>query len=439
MKLTICLVTKGREAHLDLMLESLVPLIANPLNSILIIDNGSKMPAKGRLSAWQDRYSQSVDLVRLEINDSRPTSFWNIVKEYGADWIIFPGDDDVFHPQIVSEWRSAVKRNPELVGYATSAAVINDLGKLTGEVLTPSANKYKSSADKVAGALHEPPFHWPALFMRISKLPSEVPTSRFAFDWWIELQLLIIGEVAVSSSIGIHYRAHEQQESALAPLRRKFLEDQIWIHRFIAGPEFSNWVASLADEEKIQFLNQVLGHKPIYGDEIFSAPIILMLVEVLDKSTNSIQLSAQMLGEYALSKGVFLREGEVKNILSYSGSVDKILKSNINLSCPRDACENLIAGVQTFQSASSISTIFVSCKHSKRHDAKLILDCSRLFDGKHEINSDIIASEVTFLLERIDEFNLLLSSGERSLVTQLRKWKRHIPGIIVNLLKKIKH
>lgn len=439
MKLTLCLVTKGREKHLGQMLESLAPLIADPLNKILIIDNGSRMPAMGVLSAWQDQHSQSVDLVRLEKNESRPTSYWNIVKEYGADWIIFPGDDDVFQPQIVSEWRSAVAKNPKLVAYATSGAIINAAGKLTGEILTPSVDRDKPLAHKIARALHEPPFLWPGLFMRLSKLPLEVPTSRFAFDWWIELQLLIIGEVEVTDSIGINYRVHEQQESSLAPLRRKFLEDQIWMYRFIAGAEFSSWVLTLTDEEKSEFWGQVLSRKPIYGDEMFSAPIILMLVEVLDKSTSDIQLSAQMFGEYALTKGVFLKDGEVKNLLRYSGSIVSILKSNINLRCLSKSCQNLIEGCQMFQSVSSKSTILVGCKHSKTRSSKLILDCSRFFDGKFEINSDIIANEVTSFLENNGDFNLLLSSGERSLVLQLRRWKGYLPGMVVNFLKRLKH
>lgn len=439
MKLTICLVTKGRETHLDQLLESLVPLIADSLNNILIIDNGSRMPAMGQLSAWRDRHSDSVDLVRLEDNDSRPASYWNIVKKYSADWIIFPGDDDVFHPQIVSEWRSALRKNPELVAYATSGAVVNSDGKLTGEVLTPSAKKYQTSAHKVAGALHEPPFLWPGLFMRLSKLPLEVPTSRFAFDWWIGLQLLIVGEVEVTDSIGISYRAHGQQESALAPLRRKFLEDQIWIYRFISGPEFSIWISSLDDEDKIKFWDQVLDRKPIYGDEMFSAPIVLTMLEVLDKSTNDIRMSSQMFGRYAFSRGVFLKDGEVKNSLRHSGPVTSILKSNVSLSCPSNSCKNLIEGCHMFQSASNISTILVYCKHSKVSSSSLILDCSRFYDGKTDINSDIIAMEITSLLESNGEFNLLLSSGERSLVFQIRKWKGYLPGMVVNFFKKVKN
>jgi hypothetical protein len=439
MKLTICLVTKGREKHLDQLLESLVPLIADSLNNILIIDNGSRMPAMGQLSAWRDMHSDSVDLVRLEDNDSRPASYWHIVKKYSTDWVIFPGDDDVFHPQIVSEWRSAVRNNPELVAYATSGSVVNSDGKLTGEVLIPSAKKYESPASRIAGALHEPPFLWPGLFMSISKLPLEVPTSRFAFDWWIGLQLLIIGEVEVTDSIGIDYRAHRQQESALAPMRRKFLEDQIWIYRFVSGPEFSIWISSLNNEDKVKIWNQILLRKPIYGDEIFSAPIILTVLEVLDKSINDIRLSSQLFGEYAFSKGVFLKDGEVKNSLRHSGPVTSILKSNISLNCPSNSCNNLIEGCRMFRSESNTSTILVCCKHSKVSSSKFILDCSRFYDGKSDINSDIIAMELTNLLESNGEFNLLLSSGERSFVFQIRKWKGYLPGIVVNFFKRLKH
>lgn len=438
MKLTVCLVTKGREAFLDQLLESLVPLTDDPLVRILIIDNGSGKLAMNQLNAWQVKHSSSVDLVRIEDNDSRPASYWNVVKKYVADWVIFPGDDDIFQPLIVSEWRLALKKNPKLVGFASSGTVINSQGKMTGEVITPSAKKYGSPAQKVANALHEPPFFWPGLFFRLSKLPPEVPTSRFAFDWWIGLQLLVIGEVEETGSIGIRYRVHAQQESALAPLRRKFLEDQIWMYRFVSGPEFSIWTSSLDDDDKIKFWSKVLARKPIYGDEMFSAPIILTVLEVLDKSTNDATFSSKIFSEYAFSKGVFLKDGEVKNSLRNSGSVTGILKSNVSLSCPPNSCDNLIEGCLMFQSESNTSTILVYCRHSKIRGSKLVLDCSRFYDGKSDTNSDIIATEVTSFLENKGEINLLLSSGERSLVFQIRKWKGYLPGMVVNVFKRLK-
>jgi glycosyltransferase involved in cell wall biosynthesis len=240
MKLTICLVTKGREQYLDQILSSFEPLLNDDAIEFLIIDNGTPVGIRERLNHWGYLNPNCVKIIRLETNDSRPSTFWNKVVEEGADWTVFPSDDDEFRPEIIAAWRSAIHRNSELVGFAASAEVMNANGSLTGEKLEPSARRFQSTLDQLASALHEPPFLWPSLFIRVSKLPIVVPNSRYAFDWWIGINLLIAGEVETTDMVGINYRVHVEQESFLAPLRRKYFEAEFWVDDFLRGRGLPN-------------------------------------------------------------------------------------------------------------------------------------------------------------------------------------------------------
>lgn len=221
MNLTICLLTKGREIYLNKTLSSFEKLFKFSFINFLIYDNGSNSNCELILRKWSNINSSRVKYIRVEQNDSRFSISWKIIKNSVDDWIIFPGDDDEFNWEIIEEWEEAIKTNPDIVAFAASADVINEKSERTGTLLKPNISQSYDKVFRVAKAIHYPPFHWPSLFFKASKISFRIPDSRFVCDWWIGINLLMSGEVVTTNSPAIKYRRHSEQESFLAPLRRK--------------------------------------------------------------------------------------------------------------------------------------------------------------------------------------------------------------------------
>jgi hypothetical protein len=438
-KLTICLVTRGRESYLEQILKSFEALIVDKDIKFLIVDNGASRAVSERLNAWQSRNLQSIKLVRFEVNDSRQSAFWAEVIHEGTDWAVFPSDDDEFRPEIINEWRLAVSQNSKLVAFAAAAAIIDVNGKLTGEVLRPSAEKYKTKFEQVASALNEPPFLWPSLFFRVSKIPESVPNSRFVFDWWIGINLLIAGDVVCSNSVGVNYRVHAEQESFLAPHRRKYFEAQFWIDDFLRNQDFLDWISSLSDANKLVFYKLVLALKPIYGDPNFSKLIIATLTRVSMRSACLLQFEQEIMSLYAYENGILLKDGEVKNLLFSMHDISNNFLGNIRVEFVEGVCDLLKQASGLLIGGFGRSTIQVSCNHSRKSLNSIKIDCSILVSGKPDINADMIINSVTTSFENENRMNFTITSGERVMINLLRRWKSKLPPLFKQFLKKLRN
>ena len=439
MKLTICLVTKGREKYIEQILASFETLLEDEDIHFLIMNNGAKEDITERLNEWRNRNSRSVKIIRFEVNDSRPAAFWDEVVRQGADWTVFPSDDDEFRPEIITEWKVAVNQNPKLVAFAASAEIMDLGGKLTGEILYPSVRRYQSKIQRVASALHEPPFLWPSLFLKVSKIPRPVPNSRFAFDWWIGINLLVAGDVFVSESLGINYRVHTEQESFLAPHRRKYFEAQFWLDDFLHSEGFLAWVNSLSDSEKYYFLRSIMASKPIYGDINFSKSLIDTLVKTIMKSLNSPILEQEIMAMYAYENGVLLKDGELKNLVYGFQDISSKYPGNLKVQFNDDVCDLIRLASDLLIGDTHALKLQISCAHSNESANSVVIDCGKLTQGKSDINADMIINMITSTFENQNRFNFTLTSGEREVIIVLRRWKSKLPPSLRQLLRKTKN
>jgi hypothetical protein len=437
MELTICLITKGREKYLNSILESFESVLDDPSVHVVIVDNGAPSGVSNRLLSWQRRNPLKVDLMRLEVNEPRPSVLLRSLRDFGVDWVVFPSDDDEFQPEIVTEWRNSLKRKPDLVGLAASAAIMNERGTLTGEVLFPSA-MMTVGLNRIASSFHEPPFIWPSLFMRLSKLPEVLPNTRFVFDWWISIQLLLVGEVEVTPSIGINYRVHPGQESFLAPLNRKYFEGLFWLEDLLHSQEFDNWNSKLDDLARIEFWRLILGKKPIYGDPVFSKPLLATIFRKLTLLMKSSDLSKRIAGSYALSNGVFLKDGETKHLIRDSLAVTQPSLGNIRVQVRPGACKDLTEASKLIVGSEESALFHVYCKHSNRDTTAVRIDCLQFFPSHPELNSDLLINELTKHAESQEDATLTITSGERLMITLQRNWKKKLPASIRMLLRKLK-
>ena len=437
MKLTVFLVTKGREKFLDQILNSFEKLFQLDVD-FLILDNGAPQSIGVKLKSWQSKNPNRIKIVRFEINDSRQSTYWEVVKENNVDWVLCPSDDDEIRFEIIADWEKTLSQNPDIVGFAASAAIMNENGDLTGEIIAPSASRYKSAIEQMAGGFYEPPFHWPCLFIRASSLPAVTPPSRYAFDWWLGLRLLIAGTVVTSESIGVNYRVHPQQESFLAPLRRKYFEAHIWINDLANSEDFFRWIQSLNDSERVRLWDQLLKSLPIYGDSDFSRPILNTIYMSLIKTSSSAQTAIVIASRYAFSTGVLLKNGEVKNLISQIPSLPNRMEGNINVLPAINVCGKLEFACEEISSKSAIYQYVVSCIHSKKPAGAIIIDCHSLYEDLNEINADLIVGQITEYLEQSGTLSLTITSGEKILIQTFRKWKNRMPKFLRIYLRALK-
>ncbi len=437
MKLTVFLVTKGREKFLGQILDSFEKLFMLDVN-FLILDNGAPDSVSAKLKTWQIKNPNRIKIVRFEDNESRPSVYWEVLKENNVDWVVCPSDDDEMRFEIVEEWNSALDQNPDMVGFAASAALMDESGKLTGEVIAPSATRYQSAIEQIAAGFYEPPFHWPCLFIKTSSLPSVTPPSRYAFDWWIGLNLLIVGKVVTTNSVGLNYRVHPQQESFLAPLRRKYFEAHIWINELVNSDVFFKWAQSLSDSERVQFWDQVTKSLPIYGDSEFSRPIMNSIYVCLIKTSDQVQTANYIANRYALSSGVLLKNGEVKNLISKIPSLRTNMEGNISVIPATKACSAIRLACEEIQSKSAIDQYLVSCVHGEKSASAININCLGLNENLKEVNADLIVSQITEYLEINGKFDLIITGGEKMLVHAFRKWKNRMPKSLRIYLRALK-
>ena len=98
MELTICLITKGREQYLHSILVSLEEALQYEDVSVFIVNNGADSFVTELLEKWSSERN-NVGYTRLANNDSRPSTYWKVVRESVIGWVTLPSDDDIFVPK----------------------------------------------------------------------------------------------------------------------------------------------------------------------------------------------------------------------------------------------------------------------------------------------------------------------------------------------------
>ena len=266
MILTICLVTKGRKEYLNEALSSYEKFLNTGEVDVIIIDNGSDSLSKETLYNWKLKHDSKVKYYRVETNEKIGIPFfWEKIRSFAPEWIIFPGDDDVLVFDIYDEWKRALKNNTSLNAFAASAQVINSKSELTGETRMPAIYSVLGRAEIISQSLHEPPFFWPCLFIKFAAIPEMVVTSRFVFDWWVGIQIVLKDQIESTKSIGIKYRAHEKQESFQTTSRRKNFEGYGMLSKVINSAYFNESLGRMTDSDLKALIGLCINKKPLYA------------------------------------------------------------------------------------------------------------------------------------------------------------------------------
>lgn len=427
MILTICLVTKGRESFLGDALLSYEPFIKTGNVNVVLFDNGSDLKSKQILLDWTLKHEKSVFYSRNEINNPGGfTFFWDELKSLNPDWILNPGDDDILVFDVYRELLKELEKNPCLNAFASSAEVIDSSGESTGEVRIPAINGITSQTKMISSSIHQPPFIWPSLFFKFSAIETPVIRSRFAHDWWIGLQLILKGEVASTSSIGVKYRVHENQESFQVTNRRKYFEGFNMLTSVINSANFQEFLESKTDCELNELLELCIQTKPLYGQTEFYMSLLKDISFAISKALQSDTYSKSISELYTLSADIYIKSGDLDNL--YTGLILDTTGSSGNFALVVESvsCEYL-SNTQEYFNRYSNRKLYVYCRHSKRNKKGVFVDCKKLSKlNKIEIVDNLLIA-VSSQLEKNGTFSFTLTPFERWLITFYRTFKYRLP------------
>ena len=437
MRLTICLVTKGRENYLTSVLASFEKFLSTSEVEVLLIDNGCDITSKRILDEWRFKFPSQVFYSRLEVNSSAPIHFWEILKEFAPDWVLLPGDDDKLVFEIYDEWRKELEFNPELNAFASSAQIIDSSGKLLKQIRKPPLIGLFEGIESLAHSLHEAPFFWPGLFFKFGQIPEKIVNSRYVFDWWVSLHLVLSGNFKVTESIGVQYRVHSNQESFQSSNRRKFFEGFNMLTSFIKSNEFECWIRKLSDSDKIKLISSIEKIRPIYSQEYFYLPIVKEISNVIIKNSSSEFLRLEIAEKYLLSGGVFTKRNDLSNL--FNGLLDSPQSSpgNFALACIPGTCEKLMQTEIVFNKVSD-AIIEIYCRHSKPAKGAIFVDCKKINELSNVEISDKIILLINQEYEFRGDFNFTVTPKERYLITLTRAIRPNLPGFIKGLFNRLK-
>jgi hypothetical protein len=439
MLLTIILLTKGRKEYLNRALDSYQPFIDTGNVNVVLIDNGADAESSDILLRWQVLQGNKVRYFRFEVNsDAGFSSFWETVESVGAEWMINPGDDDLLVFDAYLEWVKTLDKNPELNAFASSARIIDSDGKHTGQHKLPAIHGIDDPIDLIARSLSEPPFFWPSLYFRFSAIPKPMLISRFVHDWWIDLQLILQGQISSTEKIGIDYRVHSQQESFQASNRRKYFEAANMIVDVINSSAFSKVIEGFSDVEHEKLLALCTKSKPVYSDPIYYFSIIKTLVtntvDFIKSPANKIRYTEN----FASSAGIYLKKNDLNSMFMglYLGSTSPS-SGNLAINFKPGVCDSLLNIGDDFNKDAE-SKILISCKHSGKLVKSVYIDCKNLdILSRSEISDKVLIAIIQFL-ENKGIINLSLSPIERIVLGYFRKLKPRIPYFFAPALLKFK-
>lgn len=433
MKLTVCLVTKGRPEFLDEIKENYRKILMADFVELVIVLNGTNNTTIEEFKKLQIEFSNKVKIIQILKNDFRMSRIFMeiIASDETIEWVLFPGDDDLIELGFIEEWKN-LENKERIVAFTSRARVMDKSGRFTGEILESSILKKDSMVERVALSFHEPAFIWPSTIFNIQKVLGEIPSSRYVSDWIVGIKLILAGEVTHTNNFGLSYRNYESQESAISPNRRKFFEAVIWQSKLFDEGYFADWISKLDHNQILLFWKTILKFKPIYNDTLFSYAIINIMFNKLQEITKE-PLKNLILNYYALYSGVLLKNNEGLSLLELEKGRSSA-PSNINFEYALGVCDIVrINNSDVFDD--SPYRIRISCDHSNYSRNNIYVRCKNLIEFDSSVREDIVINQVTNELEFQNQLDLKLSTGEIFIIRLLRTYRSRLPYFFKNFAK----
>ena len=436
MKITVCLVTKGRNEYIQDCISSIEEALKIPEVFALVIANGCDSKTLDFLQEWTNRNANKSTLIERSVNTPRPDQIFPLIAQTNPDWVIFPGDDDILIPNVILSAIEKIKLHDELVAISFSAKIIDENGRETGELIQPSGLSSENEEKLLGRAFSEPPSIWPSLLFKFQSITEKLPTSRLAFDWWVSINLILAGKIEFSQESAMYYRRHSDQESSVVPAQRKYLEAYIWLRYVLESKSFQQYINGKSSEQLDKFWHKALESGPIYGDSRLGQHLLVDLGLLLSKNTESDESRARYLAEIAKINQVILFGNEVSHLGDFAKEFESADIRNFHFVTVSKTCPILIELIKSISDSSKNENIEIGCSHSMASEMKI--DCVRISSlGKNE-QLIMLNLELSKLLLERDSKSAYLSIGEKILLSRLRLIRKRLPGRLRNVLRKFR-
>jgi len=285
--------------------------------------------------------------------------------------------------------------------------------------------------------LHEPPFFWPCLFIRFTAIPEIVIASRFIFDWWVGLHIVLKGQIESTKSIGIKYRTHERQESFQTTSRRKYFEGYCMLAGVINSAPFNESLKLMTDSDLKTLISLCIDEKPLYGQQEYCNALIKDLTSNVIKIVKDNSLKNEIVEKYVLAAGIYTKINDLENIYTGLDLPNKKFEGNLALNFPQDICENLSKVEKLFNKNDS-NKVNISCEHSRFKPENVFINC-KYFDELDDFEiADMVLLAVSKHFENVGALNFTITPFERELIKFYRSSKLKIPSLIKKKLPQIK-
>ena len=254
--LSICILTYNRESYLSELLSSIVSLEEKYLKQleVVIINNGSTDDTNKVLRSYSK--SKNFSIINFAENKRGSSIYLHLVNKAKGEFLIFPGDDDVFITKSIIdliEACSVAATGISLIAFG--AKTIDSKGKSNLSSYSPPATENKS--ELIAKLLFDSVFWMPATAVRRAIISNRYdPLTITAFDWWIWLTAACNGDIKRIEIPIINYRQHVGQEQK-SYLKLNWEIDSFLMLSRIITELVTPWLVKESSASKSNFLNQV--------------------------------------------------------------------------------------------------------------------------------------------------------------------------------------
>ncbi|MEI7560924.1 MAG: glycosyltransferase [Actinomycetes bacterium] len=255
--LTIAILTFNRSKMLEELLKSITSNSKEVLSKIeiLILDNGST----DETSEIIKKYTNSLNIkgIREELNIRGSIRYKQLIKISQGNFIIFPGDDDIFidniFERIIQELESY---SSDVTLVSAGAEVVDQNNNLLR--IEYKLNDFKDKAYEIA-ELFEKSIYWmPATFIRTSVITNfEAPNSVTSFDWYMWILAATKGRTELIQEKIIKYRQHLEKEQNSYLQANWDIDELIMFIYAIQNGAIHTWLSISSDSTLKLFINHL--------------------------------------------------------------------------------------------------------------------------------------------------------------------------------------
>jgi len=327
--------TYNRRGYLEKLIQSIKDSKVLEMGQVelVVIDNGSTDNTRQFLSSLPA--DTSIRIVHREFNLRGSIAYKELVGIATGQWVISPGDDDVFDSKTLNELPEKLRTlHKEITLVPFSARTIDKDGNRTPVVYRPSKEINRSV---LFADLFEKSIYWlPATCFRRSLVTEfEIPKTITVFDWWIWLQGISHGRPEPQESTLIDYRVHSGQE------QRTYLSDAWQLDQMDVFTELieenvlHEWINKATELELTQFIQRLMNSQNERSSSISSKFLYLKLCK---KIAFTRPLFSEMIINLLIKKGFDVRF--IAQLFGRDLSTDYLKSALVNLGLDWTSLEN---------------------------------------------------------------------------------------------------